>query len=56
MQGLTSLLQHEREALIQTIIDNTGGTGYCHESFDVNDDTQFTRPWFCWADLYLRSL
>ena len=55
MQGLTSLLQHEREALIQTIIDNTGGTGYCHESFDVNDDTQFTRPWFCWLILYLRS-
>ena len=28
MQGLTSLLQHEREALIHTIIDNTGCTGY----------------------------
>lgn len=56
MQGLTSLLQHEREALIETIIDNTGGTGYCHESFDVNDDTQFTRPWFCWADSLFAEL
>lgn len=56
MQGLTTTSQNEREMLIQMIVDNTGDTGYCHESFDVNDDTKYTRPWFCWANSLFAEL
>ena len=38
------------------IVNNTGDTGYCHESFDVNDDSQYTRPWFCWANSLFAEL
>ncbi|HEX8486513.1 glycoside hydrolase family 125 protein [Sphingomonas sp.] len=27
-----------------------GGTGFCHESFDIDDPTNFTRKWFAWAN------
>ena len=56
MQGLTSSSQEERENMIQMIVNNTGDTGYCHESFDVNDDTKYTRPWFCWANSLFAEL
>lgn len=56
MQGLTSSNQSEKETLIKMIMNNTGNTGYCHESFDVDDDTKFTRPWFCWANSLFAEL
>ena len=56
MQGLTSSSQEERENMIQMIVNNTGDSGYCHESFDVNDDMKYTRPWFCWANSLFAEL
>lgn len=56
MQGLTSQDEDEMKALIKVIQDNTGGTGVCHESFNVNDDQEFTRPWFCWANSLFAEL
>lgn len=56
MQGLTTSSQQEKENLIDMIMNNTGNTGYCHESFDVNDDTQYTREWFCWANSLFAEL
>ena len=38
------------------IVNNTGDSGYCHESFDVNDDMKYTRPWFCWANSLFAEL
>jgi len=26
------------------------GTGFMHESFDVNDPNYYTRPWFAWQN------
>ncbi len=50
VQGLTSTDPAERAALINTLLDTTGGTGLMHEGFDPNDPTVFTRPWFSWAN------
>ncbi|MDG6770424.1 glycoside hydrolase family 125 protein, partial [Lactiplantibacillus plantarum] len=36
---------------LQTLIKTTGNTDLMHESFDVDDDTQFTREWFSWANM-----
>ena len=56
MQGLTSTSQEEKEEMVNMIYKNTGGTGYCHESFDVNDDSKYTREWFCWANSMFAEL
>ncbi|MGD0914667.1 MAG: glycoside hydrolase family 125 protein, partial [Terracidiphilus sp.] len=36
--------------------DTTAGTDFIHESFDANDSTQFTRPWFAWANTLFGEL
>lgn len=56
MQALTSNDEQEIQTLIDMIVNNTGDTRYCHESFDVNDDSQYTRPWFCWANSLFAEL
>lgn len=50
MQGLTSLDSVEQDELLDMLIATTGGTGFMHESFDPDDPSQFTRPWFAWAN------
>ena len=36
--------------------DTTAGTGFMHESFHKDDATQFTRPWFAWANTLFGEL
>jgi uncharacterized protein len=32
-------------------LQNThAGTGFMHESFDKDNPSKFTRPWFAWAN------
>lgn len=50
IQGLTSIDQAEREALLQMLLHTTADTGYMHESFHPDDPKQFTRAWFAWAN------
>ncbi|MEG0276744.1 MAG: glycoside hydrolase family 125 protein, partial [Coprobacillus sp.] len=50
MQGLTSTSREEMLECIDMIVSTTGDTLYCHESIECNDDTKYTRPWFCWAN------
>ncbi len=50
MQGITATDHAERLALIDTLLATTAGTGLMHESFDVNEPANFSRPWFGWAN------
>lgn len=56
MQALTSTDPAEQEALVQTLLATTGGTGLMHEGFDVDDPAHFTRPWFGWANSLFAEL
>jgi hypothetical protein len=50
VQGLTSDSVEEKVDLVETLVKASGGTGWMHESFDVQNPKRFTRKWFCWAD------
>jgi len=50
VQGLTSTSAQERQRLLELLRDTTGGTGQMHESFHVEDPSNFTREWFSWAN------
>ncbi len=50
IQGLTSQEPEERRQILEILMNTTGGTGYMHESFDPDDPTKYTRPWFGWAN------
>lgn len=56
IQGLTSTDPAEQLALIQMIAENDAGTGLVHESIHKDDPTQFTRPWFSWANMMFCEL
>lgn len=61
IQGLTSTSESEMRSCIDMLVKTDAGMGVMHESVDVNDPGQFTRPWFAWAnslfaELVLRSL
>ena len=50
MQGLTSASREEQLALLEKLLQTDAGTGLMHEGFHKDDPTQFTRPWFAWAN------
>jgi uncharacterized protein len=50
MQGMTSNSKDEKFTLLETLMNTDAGTGLMHEGFHKDDPTQFTRPWFAWAN------
>lgn len=50
VQGLTSTDADEKRRLVSQLVTTDGGTGFMHESFRVDDPSEFTRPWFSWAN------
>lgn len=57
MQGLTTNSRAEKERLLDLLVGTTSGTMQCHESFDVNNESQYTREWFSWSNMmYCRLL
>ncbi|MBP3560579.1 MAG: glycoside hydrolase family 125 protein [Clostridia bacterium] len=56
MQALTSLDEAEIEECINMLTTTHAGTFLMHESFNKNDDTDFTRPWFAWANSLFAEL
>lgn len=50
VQGLTATSAGERQSLLEQLCSTHAGTDLMHESFDVDDPTVFTRPWFSWAN------
>lgn len=49
VEGLTGTPSRRRE-LLDVLLATDAGTGRMHESFDVDDPSAFSRPWFSWAD------
>lgn len=56
VQGLTATDRDEKFRLLQLLTRTTGGTGQMHESFDVDDPSRFSRPWFSWANAMMCEL
>ncbi len=56
MRGLTASSDAERLAAIRQLGATHAGTFLAHESFDVDDPRQFTRPWFAWANSLVGGL
>lgn len=50
IQLLTSTDAAEIDYCFTTLIGTDGGTGLMHEGFHCDDDRQFTREWFAWAN------
>jgi uncharacterized protein len=56
IRGLTATSDAERRAAIELLGATHAGTYLAHESFDVDDPSQFTRPWFAWANALVGEL
>ncbi|MFV0399914.1 MAG: glycoside hydrolase family 125 protein [Oscillospiraceae bacterium] len=50
MQGLTADNDEEREELLDMLENTDAGTFQMHEGFHCDDPSQYTRPWFAWAN------
>jgi meiotically up-regulated gene 157 (Mug157) protein len=49
-QALTSDDDKEIIQCLELLKSSSAGTGWIHESFDKDDVTIFTRPWFAWVN------
>ncbi len=56
IRGLTATGDAERLAAIRLLGATHAGTFLAHESFDVDDPGQFSRPWFAWANTLVGEL
>jgi uncharacterized protein len=50
MQALTSSDDAETLQCLAMLKHSHAGTGFMHESFDHDDASRYTRPWFAWAN------
>ena len=51
VEALTSINKDDRAKALDLLENTDAGTGFMHESFNVNDDSQFSREWFSWSDM-----
>jgi meiotically up-regulated gene 157 (Mug157) protein len=50
MRGLTSTDDTEIKQCLDTLQKTHAATGFMHESFNKDDASQYSRPWFAWAN------
>ena len=50
MQILTSTDKNEKAACLKMLSETHADTNFMHESFNKDNATDFTRPWFAWAN------
>jgi meiotically up-regulated gene 157 (Mug157) protein len=55
-RALTSTDEREIRQCLRWLRDTTAKTGFMHESFDKDDASKFTRPWFAWANTLFGEL
>ena len=56
MRAFTSDDDAEIADCLRLLLATDAETGFIHESFDVNDPTHFTRPWFAWQNTLFGEL
>ncbi len=56
MQALTTDSDEEIIYCLKTLKATHAGTGFIHESFDVNNPKDFSRSWFAWANTLFGEL
>ena len=56
MQALTSTDDAEISTCLTYLKRSALATGFMHESFDKDDATHYTRPWFAWANAVFGEL
>lgn len=56
MRALTSDDDDEITACLDLLVKSSAGTGLLHESFNVNDVSDYTRSWFAWANTLFGGL
>eukprot|EP00927_Polykrikos_kofoidii_P054211 TRINITY_DN48666_c0_g1_i1.p1 TRINITY_DN48666_c0_g1~~TRINITY_DN48666_c0_g1_i1.p1 ORF type:complete len:514 (-),score=53.67 TRINITY_DN48666_c0_g1_i1:73-1551(-) len=56
VQALTSINDTRTAELLDELVLSSAGTGLMHESYWLDNVTQFTRPWFGWANSLLAEL
>lgn len=56
MKAFTSQDDKEIKECIEMLMTTDAGTGFMHESFNVNDPYDFTRPWFAWQNTLFGEL
>lgn len=56
VQAMTSSDDQEIRQCLRWLRDTTAGTGFMHESFNKDNASSFTRPWFAWANTLFGEL
>lgn len=56
MQGLTAQTAEEKRRMIMLAVSTDGSKKLMHEGFCADDDTQYTRDWFTWANAMFSEL
>ena len=56
MKAFTSQDDNEIRDCVKMLLDTDAETGFIHESFNVADATDFTRPWFAWQNTLFGEL
>ena len=56
MKAFTSTDDNEIKECISMLLATDAGTGFMHESFNVEDATDFTREWFAWQNTLFGEL
>jgi len=51
VQALTDPSNRKKLEILDLLERTDGGTGSMHESFNADNDNEFTRSWFSWADM-----
>ena len=56
MRAMTSTNDDEIKHCLNTLVSTHAGTGFMHETFHMDDASNFTRSWFAWANTLFGEL